>query len=538
MKRKPIAMILFSLLLLVFAAGFLFSASSSKTPEQETIVIAMPRSALIRNMDTNYYKLWLEEQTGLSLRFLFLEDGYTPEYLSNAFANGDVRVDAFFSLNVGDDYLTALAALQDYGEKGYILPLNPYLEESTNLSQIFRRFDSYDLQKIMTASDGNLYFMPGLDASRGQRAKHVFWINKGWLSALRLSVPQTTDQLRQVLEAFSTLDPNGNGIADEIPLCGTLAADGQELYNAIINSFIYADPENSYLLLQNGHVVFAPETDAWRQAMQYLNSLYRDGLISPLLPELSSRSFSELANSPADILGGFTANRITDVLMQNSPEVISNFIHVPPLAGPEGQCNATEHIPFPNIAGVIPSTCCNPQAVFDLLDRMLSEQAFLIGRYGEETVDWETAKLTDMDFYGRNATVRIINQLANKVQNKHIGELGPFFAYPQYADGVSFAGLESDQEYINARAVGAYAPYMPDEHLGTALYRADTAAELQVLRRQIDAYTEARIVDFITGALDPFDDAQWDSVVRRYDALGLPRFLAVAQASYTEMMGD
>ena len=43
-------------------------------------------------------------------------------------------------------------------------------------------------------------------------------INKAWLDKLGLQVPTTWDELENVLKAFKTQDPNGNGQADEIPM--------------------------------------------------------------------------------------------------------------------------------------------------------------------------------------------------------------------------------------------------------------------------------------------------------------------------------
>ena len=49
-------------------------------------------------------------------------------------------------------------------------------------------------------------------------------MNSDWLETLGLEQPTTPEELRTVLEAFKTQDPNGNGKADEIPLSATSAA--------------------------------------------------------------------------------------------------------------------------------------------------------------------------------------------------------------------------------------------------------------------------------------------------------------------------
>lgn len=46
------------------------------------------------------------------------------------------------------------------------------------------------------------------------------WIYKPWLEKLNLSEPKTLDEFYNVLKAFKEKDPNGNGLADEIPFIG------------------------------------------------------------------------------------------------------------------------------------------------------------------------------------------------------------------------------------------------------------------------------------------------------------------------------
>jgi putative aldouronate transport system substrate-binding protein len=66
-----------------------------------------------------------------------------------------------------------------------------------------------------------------------------------WLDALGLEEPETIDEFHEMLLAFKNDDPNGNGVADEIPLS---AAMGRPYYNNdtaldlyIMNAFTYDD---------------------------------------------------------------------------------------------------------------------------------------------------------------------------------------------------------------------------------------------------------------------------------------------------------
>ena len=514
--KKIIIIALPLIILLAIAVVYLIGG----TPDpREEIVISIPYNETIRNMDTNYYKLWLEEQTGLSIKFNIIYETPSAEYLRSMFASGYVTTDAFFSIFDGEDFDEWNAAIQEFGEKGYIRPLNDYIEQSIYLNAIFSDFTDYDLRAAMTSQDGNMYYMPGFDPSTSERHFGVLWLNQSWLKTLNLNVPQTTDDLRDVLVAFKNQDPNGNG--REIPLAGSIDIPSEQIYNAIINAFIYNDPDNARLFMENGAVRFAPMTDQWREAMKYLNGLYADGLIAPF--DYEHNILTGLANSPWNVLGGFTSQSLTDVLFQSNPELINTFSHTPPLAGPDGTRNAKVRTPLPKPAGIITSTCKNPEAVFKLFDLMLSEEAFLIGRYGEENVDWVRAGVTDTDFYGNRASVRVINHLRNRVQNKHINETGPYFAFPAYADGVTFSAFDINYEYKNARAYWAYEQYTPSEYIKTTIFYG--RPELQSLRRAIDKATEDSIKAFITGAADPFDNTAWEAHLRRYRELGIERFI-------------
>jgi len=514
MSKLRTAALVILFLMLIIAVIINFTNRTADTREE--IIISIPHSQYIRNIDNNYYKKWLEEQTGLSITFNIVYENYSVDYLRTMFASGYIHSDAFFSFLSEDDLSGYHGVLQEFGEKGYIIPLNAFAERSIYLNAIFNDYSEYDLRSLMTSPDGNIYYMPAFDPSVPERHFQVMWLNQRWLKDLGLGIPQTTDELREVLSAFNTRDMS-------IPLAGCYNISSLQSYHFIINAFVLSDPANSYLFMENGAVRFAPVTDEWREAMKYLHELYKDGLLSPFQFSFDDYELATIANDPRKILGGFTSRSITDVIFHSNPEIINEFIHVAPIAGPAGARNATVTTPIPRPAAVITSSCQNPEAVFRLLDLMLSEEAFLIGRYGEENVDWVRADVTDIDFYSNKASVRVINHLQNRVQNKHISETGAFFAYPFYADSVTFSAFDTSYEYKNARAYRVYEQYQPDEYIKATIFYGKP--EIQSLRRVIGAYTEESIEAFITGAANPFDDAAWEAHLRKYQELGIEGFI-------------
>lgn len=512
--------------LLLFTAG----CSPGQTQERQSLRIAMPYSSKIQDIDTNYYKLWLEEQTGLAIEVEFIPQDYTGEYLRLLFTSeSGSHVDAV--LFDGASGFPSAELIGEYGAKGYILPLDNYIHEDSHLQEVFQWFDSYDLRKTMTSADGGLYYMPALDTSAVSRNGQTLWLNAAWLKALKLSMPQTTEELRSVLRAFREGDPNGNGIADEVPLAGSAEEPAILPFNFLINSFVYNDWRNSYMAVAESKLFFAPTTEEWRQAMLYCRSLYQEDLL-PLSFSFSREQLAGLANDPRDLVGGFTAAAINDVLFQSSPEVTSRFIQVPPLTGPQGLRSSFIATPLPRPGGVITGSCQNPEGAFALLDAMLSEEASLIGRYGEQGSGWEWAKAGSVSPNGDPAIIEVENFMRNKLQNKTLLEAGPFVMRSKYVDGVAWRGFQADHEYINARAAAAYLPYEPAEYIPILLFDGEDADELAKLRTEIDAYTQEMLQAFITGEKDPSDEALWALYTEDYRALGLDRVLRGAEQSY------
>jgi putative aldouronate transport system substrate-binding protein len=187
-------------------------------------------------------------------------------------------------------------------------------------------------------------------------------------------------------------------------------------------------------------------------------------------------------------------------------------------------------LPRPN--GVITAACEHPEAVFQLFDRMLSEEACLMGRYGEKGVDWDFAADGDISIYGTPATIRIIKQIWNTPQNKHLAQIGPYVSRPKYSGGVTWDGNTTDGEYMNAQGALLNQQYAPREYITTLIYTPEEEARIAGIRTEIENHVKRNIIAFITGERDIHDDTEWKTYVGEYDALGLPEFLATAQTAW------
>lgn len=525
MKVRLIALLLFALA--AIAVFFLLSALPGDAP-QETLIILAPYTNEISNIENNYYKQWLEERLGYKLHFQFLHENYTPGYLHEMLGAGNVQADAMLSPAGFSQYFPE-RELYELAREGYMLPISPYLDVMPNFSKLLEEFEAYDLERTLRMPDGKIYFAPALDASRASLSGQAMWINTDWLKALGLTLPQTLPELEHMLEAFLTGDPNGNGLPDEIPLAGSMEESQLKSYIFIMNAFVYTDAENMYLYAQDDAVHFAPVTDAWREGLAYLAGLCQRGLLPELSFQLDTAQLSALANDPRSKLGVFTAKSLTDVLLSNSPAILKRYTHLPPLLGADGQGRAVYNVVRPEIGGVILAGTEHPEAVAALFDLMLSEEAYLISRFGEPEVDWIYAPPSEVDIYGEKATVKVLQSLDDKVQNKHLAGIGPWFAYPEYADHVMWSGYSSDQKYIDARARKDYEAFFPRQ----SVYLPNNDPDINRKYTETTSLVEGMLRGFVHGQLDATNDADWADYLELLEQMGYQEVLEAAELIQT-----
>ncbi len=481
--------------------------------EEITLNIVLPKVGNVQNINTNHYKLWLEEQSGYNIVFSEVSSGYDRDYIARTLSDSNIKTDIIFFGEQSGNY-TLLESDEVMQMTEYFLPLDDYITADTTLHDIFSEYEEYGWREFLSSDDGKLYFIPSVNPSRSAKNGQSLWINTAWLHNLGVDIPTTTEQFREVLTAFRTQDANGNGITDEIPLAGSLEHYDTMSYNAIINAFVYYDPTSYGFYAKNNELYFSPSTEQFRRALIYLNSLYADGLLHPLQFSLDDDGLTALATDPVDILGVFSASHLSDVFAESDSNRFSHFTHLAPLQG-EVQ-GAVSHVAVPMPVAAISANTTYPDEAFNLLDLMLSDEGFLVALYGEEGVDWEHALPTDVDIFGNVAQIATINPVNISMQNKNFDGIGAMFYYPEYVDGVRYT--DYDIGYFNARALLANEPYFGQSDIGLSILKLiQLNPDLETHFSELDHYTQQNTRDFIVGDSDIFDDTQWESFVAGYE---------------------
>lgn len=450
-------------------------------------------------------------------------------------------------LLTGDDYpdvflegkFTATELLV-YGRQGLLLPLNDLIEN--HAPHIRERMESdADFRRTLTAPDGHIYGIPRLNECYHCIYAQKYWINQAWLDALELDIPETTEQLYEVLKAFKERDPNNNGIQDEIPLTG-----GPRRYvwhgnidAYLMNAFIYND-NDKYLLVEDGQVSFAANRPEWREGLRFMNRLYEEGLIDPAAFTQSDEALTHIGNREGDeVIGSMTAALVSYLVNPYDPALTRHrhWTVVPPLEGPQGVrlTGKTKGVGEFQFAITDKASPEAQVAAIRIADYTYSEEGALYSEYGPlEGVGWRFAKPGEVNIDGEQAKYSYYElepRDPDAIVNESWSLMGPKDLSKRFRDMFH----EGDDPLTTAgygrrlaQATDQYQPYAPKEVYPNDIYIQPADVDyLTVLTREIISYVRANIEAFIIGARS-LDD-EWDDYVQGFERLKLDQYIAIYQ---------
>lgn len=152
--------------------------------------------------------------------------------------------------------------------------------------RIRKMYESYgDSLKDMVTYDGKIMALPETNITDGP---NLVWLRKDWMDKLGLSEPHTIDDVVNIVKHFISEDPGNNGMdASGKPNTVGLAVDtdvtgecgySSEFLLDIIFACFGAYPKQ-WIMNDDGEIVYGSVTDAAKEALSYISSLYNQGVI-------------------------------------------------------------------------------------------------------------------------------------------------------------------------------------------------------------------------------------------------------------------
>jgi putative aldouronate transport system substrate-binding protein len=507
--------------------------------EKITLTAFIPSLGFIQDITTNASAVWLESVTNVHIEWIESSKVDAKTRLSILLAGGD-----YPDMLVGTGQNGAGLSVQDvfrYGTQGVFIPLNDLIQKNGfYLKELFGKEKT--VEPAITSPNGKIYGLPAVftdDYHITMRQK--LWIDKSWLTRLGLKMPTATDELYAVAKAFKEKDANGNGDPnDEIPMTGAKRSQ-EDLAMWIMNAFVPAGgPDdsgdallNNYEFIINGKVFFDADKPEFRDGLRFIHKLYAEGLIDVAALTQDKEQIKPLVD-------GGTANRVgmaashhpgNFATMTDTSDTArwKQFVVVPPIKGPKG-AQSTAWI----IDGVIQpgqfeitSKCKYPEVALKWADMTFSLD-FGMHEKGVEGVHWAKVDASEnlVGQNGKPATFKYLKTIV-KEDNAQIN-LGQGWTrdlknQAAIGTGYSYEAMLYNQTLLYEPYKVARFPY------ATASIAEKDMQEFTDLRRTIHTFIAESTDRFIIGDLNL--DTQWDAYVAQLNQIGLPRWLAILQAS-------
>ena len=511
--------------------------------EPKSLKLTVASSAFVEDFTTNEFTAWLEEWTGVHIEWEVVPAADATERsaaLNVRLASGEYG-DAI--MNFGP----TPTVVQLYGEQGVFQPLNDLIDQHGVFTR--RAFEEYPLAKqLATANDGNIYALPQVNDCYHCSMSQKLWINKQWLENLGLEMPTTTEEYAEVLRAFKTGDPNGNGKNDEFPLSGSTKAWHGSPDEYFMNSFIYHPGNKLRLIVVDGKVTPIYTQDAWREGTKYLAGLFKEGLIDPEIFTRDSDQLRQLGDGnggPDVLLGSVAAGWWGEFTTYTSGAdgVWQQFTAVPPLKGPEGvQWAGFNPFISTNLGTfLITDKCKDPELALKWADALGHIEATTRSIHGVKDRDWAWASEGETGINGKQAIWRSITNMANvPSQNVHWSQVGTSYRSNDYRLGQYVAPEEAPnavEVILFNQTKEKYEPYkQPAEMaLPTLYFSPDQAQTVAELTPTIQAYVDQTFAQAVTGQIDI--EQAWSDYTSTLSGMGLDDFVAMHQDVFDASQG-
>jgi len=518
------------------------SAPVAKMDGDKVVISAMAPADPDKKLDTNAITTLLSDKFKIKFQFntTTMDGGPAKEKRQIAISSGDYP-DMFLLIPYVDAFTKT--EVQKLGQQGVAVPLEDLIKE--NAPNVQKALDTNPVLKGMaTAPDGHIYALPQWSDCYHCTYWNKLWVNSSWLKKLNLEMPKTTEELRTVLRAFKTKDPNGNGKADEIPL--TTDTQDSTLIGYLMGAFAYAPFGASNgipsLLELNGDQVQTPvDKPEWREGLKYINSLFKEGLIDQASFTQNAEALQATGNDPAAVKIGTSPVLYPGIFVQLGQKDgrDKQYDAAPPLTGPSGKSYTAYNNPTSTGYTFMLTNKSSKEAriaALKMLNYIYTDEGQLIVNAGPEGVGWVKPGAGDI------ALDTNVKPTWKSLPSADVPKNSTWDSLGQYNVTLALRNAQAVPKDIYAEtglerrlfeASKLYEPHVDKSKVyPEAQVWADPSAvsELSTLKTNLDSYVSQGELAFITGTKNL--DTDWDSFVQGLDGVGMKRYLELNQQAY------
>ena len=460
--------------------------------------------------------LWneLASRTGVNLEFTVVNPDTESEKFNLMVASNDLS-----------DIISNATTLYTNGGEAAVadeilIDHLPYLTEELT-PQICKLMEAYpDAVPEALTESGWLAGMPQLSMQTETTQTFGPMIRKDWLDELGLNVPETYDELHDVLAAFK--EKKGA----DAPLLLNYAATG--INNGLVEGYgifgLVADAAMSEPYYQvDDTVMYGPIQPEFKEYLTMIHDWYQEGLIWQ-----DFMSYTDFQNPPTDVILADRAGVFyAEVTYIATLEDASNTEGFELVAIPDFVQKSGDTIPFKEERAYAASTpwsistqCECPELLMQWCNYMYTDEGALLCNYGIEGESFE---------YNENHVPVFTDLVLN---NPDMSTTVALFMYcldrgPFYRDetreqsGYSQARKDASGIWQSNMSVG--------RGIGSTSLNTEESSEVNQFYGDIKTYIEQSVLEFIIGNRDL---AEFDEYVSHIEGMGIDKVTACYQDAY------
>lgn len=478
------------------------------------------------NSEKTMVKL-MNENMNVEIKWECVTGDMMTERKNLLFATNDLP-DAFMGAGLTDYEIIT------YGLDGMLIPLESYINEQTmpNLMKTLQMRP--EALASCTMPDGHIYTLPTIgemgftykdgNAYQIGSIPQFTVINKAWLDQLGMKMPETIDELHDVLVAFRDNDMNGNGdIKDEIPFMfmdGNWCADMTTLFSA----FGFTDYNSFHRGLKDGRVFYKAAAEEYKNAIAYFAQWYKEGLIDIEAFSQDAAQYIAKGKSEDVIVGAYVWWEIPEVVGYDRADM---YAYLPPLKGSDGTLNVnlneTGTVGHGDFA--VTKACADPALLLKWVDQMYDPLYSMQTSYGPIGEFYEEQPDENGVYIGKKPA-----DGTTEGEMKEImclwgpkAQLSEFYGTIYYLEDRAQARLDDLKDF--------WFNYVSDfTQYPTVVFTQEETETINDLWSDIKSYTDEMRGKWLTGASDI--SADWDAYIKQLESMGLNELLSCWQAAY------
>jgi putative aldouronate transport system substrate-binding protein len=441
-----------------------------------------------------------------------------------------------------------------YASQGIFIPLDKY--DPLSYPNMKAAYEAYPaIKQMITGADGKIYGLPALnDCLHCLYQNGRVWYFMPWIRDNGLKVPETTDEFLNYLRWVRDNDPNGNGKKDEIGIAFK-KENAKNFISYFAKPFLPFVWTGGYfgLALDGGTIVEQYRDPRYRQALEYMATMWKEGLIAADSFTMTRDQVMSLTGSEPPVLAVLGGNWVNEFTVQPSIRWIETF-NLPPLRGPEGQRNAGNTDPWSIIWSqyFITDKCKDPELAIALYDYLCRVDVMMDGYIGPKGIGWSDPDPGATSLKGETPLYKLLVAYGSQPHNSSWDQANPMLRTGDFRLGEQAAGAAEARRWLETGD-----PSLRDQLLMNNSYAEemwyftslenskyampgsvfippmalsdDDNSRYSDIYAVLDPFLERAAVEFITGIRDINSDADWNAYLSDLDRMNSKEVVSILQ---------